>query len=124
MLTGLAKSFESAGLTDMTAPGRLYGTPLYWPREQITHYKYLAPATDVFSIGAVFYEMLTGDWARDGFKEMFQNCQRRRRAAGMPEIMGVIVTNPIAPLQQRNPPSPGAWPRSSTGLCRGRGAGG
>jgi len=52
--------FEAADFTDITASGDVFGTPVYWPREQITHYKYLSPATDVFSIAAVFYEMLTG----------------------------------------------------------------
>jgi serine/threonine-protein kinase len=103
---GLAKSFEAAGLTDMTAAGQLCGTPLYWPREQITHYRYLAPPTDVFSMAAVFYEMLTGTWARPGFKEMLERCARRRRGPGMAEIMCVIVENPIAPLRERNPAIP------------------
>jgi serine/threonine protein kinase len=71
---GLAKSFESAGMTDMTNAGDICGTPIYWPREQITHYKYLAPPTDVFSIAAVFYEMLVGDWMRPGLREMFARC--------------------------------------------------
>src|SRR5262249_28193617 len=39
---GLAKSFESAGMSDMTMDG-VCGTPIYWPREQITHYRYLHP---------------------------------------------------------------------------------
>lgn len=33
---GLSKSFEPAGFTDMTMPGQVAGTPIYWPREQIT----------------------------------------------------------------------------------------
>jgi serine/threonine protein kinase len=103
---GLAKSFEAAGLSDMTTAGQLCGTPLYWPREQITHYRYLAPPSDVFSIAAVFYEMLTGVWARGGFKEMMDRCQRRHRGPGMAEIMCVIVENQIAPLRERNPAIP------------------
>jgi serine/threonine protein kinase len=99
---GLAKSFESAGLTDMTTVGNICGTPIYWPREQITHYKYLAPPSDVFSIGSVFYEMLTGSWARDGFQQMFQQCQRRQHNPGMADIMGVIVNNAVPSLRTRN----------------------
>jgi serine/threonine protein kinase len=103
---GLAKSFEAAGLTDMTAPGQLCGTPIYWPREQITHYRYLAPPTDVFSIAAVFYEMLTGRYMRDGFPEMLAQCQERGRCPGIPDFMRVIAGNRIAPLRTRCPTVP------------------
>ena len=98
----LAKNFESAGLTDITDPGTVCGTPLYWPREQITHYRYLAPPTDVFSIAAVFYEMLAGGYARDGFHQLFVESSRRRRSPSLADFMRVIVENPIAPLRSRN----------------------
>ena len=99
---GLAKSFESAGMTDITAPGGVWGTPAYWPREQITHYRYLAPPTDVFSIAAVFYEMLTGACARDGITELFTDCARRDCQPSLANIMCVIIEHPIAPLRSRN----------------------
>jgi serine/threonine protein kinase len=105
---GLAKSFESAGLTDMTDPGQLCGTPVYWPREQITHYKYLAPPTDVFSIAAVFYEMLTGGYMREGFPEMLAQCAKRGQHPGIADYMRVIVSNPIVGLRTRNPRIPAA----------------
>lgn len=105
---GLAKSFESAGLTDMTAPGQIAGTPLYWPREQITHFRFLCPATDVFSIAAVFYEALTGEWVRNGFKEMLAACRNRDRHPGIADFMRVIASSPPIPLQQRLPTIPTA----------------
>jgi len=103
---GLSKSFESAGMTDMTMPGQLAGTPTYWPREQITHYKYLYPATDVFSIAAVFYKMLAGAWVRDGFEEMFSQCRRSSRSAGISDYLRVICSAGPRPIQQRNPDIP------------------
>ena len=99
---GLAKSFESAGLTDITAPGWVCGSYDYWPREQITHYKYLAPPTDVFSIAAVFYEMLTGTAARDGMRELRAECARRDCQPSVANIMCVILEHPIAPLRSRD----------------------
>ena len=99
---GLAKSFEAAGLTDYTVAGQCCGTPMYWPREQITQYKYLAPPTDVFSIAAVFYEMLTGSCMRNGFNQMLLDCKRRGRDPSAADIMNVIVKNPATPLHQRN----------------------
>ncbi|MDM8550590.1 FHA domain-containing serine/threonine-protein kinase [Desulfobacterales bacterium HSG2] len=98
---GLSKSFESAGLTNMTVAGQVAGTPIYWPREQITHYKYLNPATDVFSIAAVFYEMLTGSYVREGFREMFAQCQNNDRFPGIADFMRIISENPPVPLCER-----------------------
>jgi serine/threonine protein kinase len=103
---GLSKSFESAGLTDMTQPGQVAGTPVYWPREQITHYRYLSPATDVFSIAAVFYEMLTGCKIRSGFQEMLTHCKKLGRVPGISDYFKVIMANPVVPLAMRNPRLP------------------
>ncbi len=99
---GISKSFESAGLTDITSPGEVLGTPMYWPREQITHYKYLNPATDVFSIAAVFYEMLTGKWVRGGFQELFDECKRKKRYPTIADYMNIMAKNPIIPIRKRN----------------------
>ena len=99
---GISKSYESAGFTNITKPGEVLGTPMYWPREQITHYKYLNPATDVFSIAAVFYEVLTGQWVRDGFEALFERCKKQKRVAAISDYMSVIVSNPAIPIRQRN----------------------
>ncbi len=99
---GIAKSFESAGLTNITKPGDVLGTPMYWPREQITHYKYLNPATDVFSLAAVFYEVLTGSWVREGFRELFNKAKQYKRLPTISDYMGVIIGNPAVPIRQKN----------------------
>lgn len=103
---GISKSFEAAGLTNITKPGSVLGTPMYWPREQITHYKYLNPATDVFSLATVFYEMLTGKWIREGFDALFEKCKQQKRPATIAEYMQIIMGNPAIPIQQRNPNIP------------------
>ena len=103
---GISKSFESAGFTNITKPGEVLGTPMYWPREQITHYKYLNPATDVFSIAAVFYELLTGKWVRDGFESLFERCRKQKRVAAISDYMQIIVGNPALPIRKRNPTIP------------------
>ncbi|MDM8524748.1 protein kinase [Desulfococcaceae bacterium HSG8] len=97
---GLSKSFETAGLSNMTMAGQVAGTPVYWPREQITHYKYLSPVTDVFSIAVVFYEALTGAWVRKGFREMFFQCQREKKSPGVADYMRVISENPAVPIRE------------------------
>lgn len=99
---GLAKSFESAGMTNMTIPGQIAGTPTYWPREQITHYRYLSPPTDVFSAAAVFYEALTGHYVRNGFSEMLNSFKSRGQSPGLPDYMQLIAKNPPVPVRSRN----------------------
>jgi serine/threonine protein kinase len=62
---GLAKSFEQAGLSGLTATGAVGGTLCFMPREQITHFRVLRPASDVWSTGATLYHMLTLSYPRD-----------------------------------------------------------
>ncbi len=57
---GLAKNFQQAGLSGFTLTGNYAGTPLFMPREQIINYKHVKPTSDVWSIAATFYHMLTG----------------------------------------------------------------
>lgn len=54
---GLAKAET---VTKMTQTGAILGTIFYMAPEQVTQ-KELTPACDIFSLGAVFYEMLTGE---------------------------------------------------------------
>lgn len=62
---GLAKSFEQAGFSGFTATGGFAGTTRYMAREQITNYKYVKPATDVWSLAATAYMVLTGQFPRE-----------------------------------------------------------
>ncbi len=62
---GLAKNFDKAGFSGMTVTGAFAGTPVFMPKEQLTNFKYVKPVTDVWSIGATFYCMLSGQTPRD-----------------------------------------------------------
>ena len=85
---GLAKSFEKAGLSGHTSTGSYAGTPVFMPREQVTNYKYVKPASDVWSIGATFYNMLTGQHPRD-----------MRRGQDQIEV---VLNGKIVPIRQRD----------------------
>jgi len=59
---GLSKSFQLAGLSGMSVTGGHSGTPVFMPPEQIINFKYVKPVSDVFSMGASIYYLLTGEY--------------------------------------------------------------
>ena len=86
---GLAKSFQQAGLSGMTATGAVAGTPQFMPREQLTNFRQVRPSGDVWSLAATLYHMLTLDYPRD-----------------FPfgaEPLQVILEGPLVPLRTRRP---------------------
>jgi eukaryotic-like serine/threonine-protein kinase len=62
---GLAKNFAKAGYSGMTATGSFGGSFPFMPREQVTNFRFVKPVCDVWSMGATFYNMLTGQFPRD-----------------------------------------------------------
>jgi len=91
---GLAKSFEQAGLSGMTATGASAGTLSFMPREQITSFRQLRPVSDVWSMGATLYYMLTRHYTRD--------------FAGRKDPLAVVLSGRIVPLRRRAPHLPAA----------------
>jgi hypothetical protein len=85
---GLSKSFEQAGLSGLTMTGRHAGTSYFMPREQITNFKYMKPDSDVWSMGATIYNMLTGD-----FPYPFNKGR---------DPIDVILNDDIVPIGQRD----------------------
>jgi eukaryotic-like serine/threonine-protein kinase len=89
---GLAKNFEKAGFSGMTTTGMTGGTCAFMPREQITDFKYVQPASDVWSMAATFYFMLTG-------------CPPRESLSGQ-NPLNVVLNGKIVPIDERLPEVP------------------
>ena len=57
---GLAKLYDDAGLTDITADGHVCESIAYRAPEQIIHSGYTKASSDLYSLGATLYHHLTG----------------------------------------------------------------
>ena len=86
---GLAKSFQNAGLSGMTATGSTAGTYSFMPREQLVNFKMTKPVSDVWSMGASLYFMITGKCPRD--------FPRGR------DPIEIILRDPVIPVRKRRP---------------------
>jgi serine/threonine protein kinase len=64
---GLAKSFIMAGFSNLTPPGFSSGTVPFMPREQLLDYRFVRPVSDVWSMGATCYYLLTGAYPREHY---------------------------------------------------------
>jgi len=89
---GLAKSFQQAGLSGMTATGMVGGTYPFMPREQLTSYRQVRPSSDVWSMAATIYYLLVGQYARD--------------FAAHQDPLAVILRGGTVPLRRHDPSLP------------------
>ena len=85
---GLAKAFDTAGLSGQTRTGSIAGTLSFMPRQQIVNFKYAKPEVDVWAMAASLYFMLTGTGPRD-FPKGEDPCD-------------VILRTSAIPIRQRN----------------------
>ncbi len=82
---GLARCLDDEGDVQLTQDGVAIGTPSYMSPEQLDGESELGPASDIFSLGLIFFEMLTG---------------RRRFQGKVTGIIGQILTKDPAPLRE------------------------
>jgi serine/threonine-protein kinase len=55
---GLAKSFQTAGLSGITDEGEIRGTPSFMAPEQVADCRFARPAVDLYGVGASLYYFL------------------------------------------------------------------
>ena len=58
---GLARAIDRAALEPLSSSGLVIGTPAYMSPEQAMAQETLGPACDIYALGCVLYEMLTGE---------------------------------------------------------------
>lgn len=90
---GLAKAFDRAGLSGLTATGTAAGTVAYMPRVQLVNYKYAKPEVDVWAAAATLYRMLTGAAPRD--------------FPPSTDPFVVVLQEPAVPIRERDRSIPG-----------------
>lgn len=101
---GLAKSFDKAGLSGFTKTGEAAGTFPFMPKEQLTNFKYVKPVSDVWSIAATLYFMVTGDPPRDVVTGQApaeavmrgQIVPVRRRVSAIPSVVANVIDHALA----------------------------
>lgn len=85
---GMAKAFQTAGLSGVSQSGATMGTPPFMPRQQALRCKYAKPDVDVWAAAASYYNMLTGQVPKNF-------------PPGKNPIQ-VIITESAVPIRQRN----------------------
>ena len=88
---GLAKAFELAGLSGHTQAGKVAGTPVFMPRQQVLDFRFAKPEVDVWAAAASLYFMLTGYPPKFHLKK---------------DPWLVAVTESATPIRKRNPDIP------------------
>jgi serine/threonine protein kinase len=89
---GLAKAFDLAGMSGLTATGASGGTPTFMPRQQLIEYKYAQPDVDVWAVAASLYFMLT--------------LQPPRQFGPGRDAWQVVLDTDAVPIRERNPEIP------------------
>jgi serine/threonine-protein kinase len=90
---GIALAISQAGGMRVTETGLSVGTPHYMSPEQAAADRTLDGRTDVYSLGAVMFEMLVG--------------RRPFEASNTPAVMSKIMTEPVPRIRSERPTVPG-----------------
>ena len=89
---GMAKAYQTAGLSNVSASGSVMGTPVFMPKQQLKNCKYAKPEVDVWAAAASYYYMITGEFVRDFYSGR--------------NPMQIILTEKAIPIRQRDPSVP------------------
>jgi eukaryotic-like serine/threonine-protein kinase len=102
---GIAKMRADAGYRTLTAPGDVLGTPGYMAPEQAFGTQAVDARADVFCLGVVFYELLSGRHPAEGVEPVaIPHFMAKRRqtplgelVADLPEVIAAAIDRALAP---------------------------
>jgi serine/threonine protein kinase len=116
---GLARAIDRAALEPLSSSGLVIGTPAYMSPEQAMAEEGLSPACDIYAMGCVVYEMLTGELPFSGPTAqavIARHISERPRSirAVRPELPAYVERAVLAALAK----TPGERPGSAGSLVR------
>ena len=88
LLTDLGLAKLSTGESNLTQTGAVLGTPSYMPPEQASSSESITTAADIYSLGAILYELLTGKPPHRGETAL--------------ETMLQVINEPVVPVREAN----------------------
>ena len=88
---GLAKAFEIAGLTGLTALDDIGGTIRFQPRQQIINFRDSRPEVDVWAAAASYYFMITGCYPKES------------KSNDRDDVYEAALNTAAIPIRQRDP---------------------
>ena len=111
-----ADGFEDSEARNLTQTGVMIGTPRYMSPEQCDG-EHLSPAADVYSLGIIFYEMLTGATPFNGASPLAVALQHstkpprppRELVASLPAELEEVVLRALAKKPEERPADAGAF---------------
>jgi serine/threonine-protein kinase len=90
---GLARVYQASQLSGLTVTGAVGGTPAFMAPEQVTSYRDVQPAADLYSAAATLYYLLTGRHTHDFGPSVHER------------LLQLLHEDPV-PIEQRRPDLP------------------
>jgi serine/threonine protein kinase len=123
-----AESLDDSDAKNLTQTGVMIGTPRYMSPEQCDG-EHLTPASDVYSLGIILYEMLTGETPFNGASPLAVALQHsskqprrpRELVATIPPEMETLVLAALAKKPGERPADAGAFRDRLLATARGLG---
>lgn len=90
---GLVHAYQSSSLSGLTLDGEVGGSLPFMAPEQLTHFRHVDPRSDLFSVGATLYNLVTGTYAYDF-------------PPRVADRFTLVLQNKLVPLDRRRPDLP------------------
>jgi serine/threonine protein kinase len=125
---GVAKLLDQGAASGLTATGAMVGTPSYMSPEQARGEALIDRRADVYSLGVILYELLTGHQPHpgDSYNAIIHHISTQpplpleRREPALPTALIEIVMRALASHPDRRPASAAELARALDEFCRRR----